>query len=183
VKSKDKAGNLSEASTPETIRTKPSAPTNPTSFNNYIIINSFNLTASVDEAVTGYNVYNGDELEYATIGAETTYNTVTSEILLLARTTLLPKQLHAGGMASVRTPVRANALQRSWLFARRKKRNGTNWRCAGATCKYGGTSKQRLAGTYIQRAVPLFCQPFIGRRYATSADNQALLLRAKCLSS
>jgi hypothetical protein len=28
VKSKDKAGNLSEASTPETIRTKPSAPTN-----------------------------------------------------------------------------------------------------------------------------------------------------------
>jgi hypothetical protein len=42
VKSKDKAGNLSKR-TSETIRTKPSAPTNSTSFNNYIIINSFNL--------------------------------------------------------------------------------------------------------------------------------------------
>jgi hypothetical protein len=44
-------------------------------------------TAPNDNAqdVVGYNVYNGDELEYATTGTETTY-TVTG--LLLAQTTL-----------------------------------------------------------------------------------------------
>jgi hypothetical protein len=57
VKSKDEAGNLSAASDQETITTKPSAATNK-SKRNYIIINSSIWTASTDEAVTGYNVYN-----------------------------------------------------------------------------------------------------------------------------
>jgi hypothetical protein len=67
VKSKDKAGNLSEASTPETITTKPSAPTNLQASTTTSSSTVLTWTASVDEAVTGYNVYNGDELEYATI--------------------------------------------------------------------------------------------------------------------
>jgi hypothetical protein len=40
VKSKDEAGNLSAASNQQTITTKPSAATNLTSAQNYIIINS-----------------------------------------------------------------------------------------------------------------------------------------------
>jgi hypothetical protein len=55
VKSKDEAGNLSAASDQETITTKTNR-SNKFSKRNYIIINSSILTASTDEAVTGYNV-------------------------------------------------------------------------------------------------------------------------------
>jgi hypothetical protein len=56
VKSKDKAGNLSEASTPETIRTKPSAPTNLQASTTTSSSTVLTWTASVDEAVTGYKL-------------------------------------------------------------------------------------------------------------------------------
>jgi chitodextrinase len=57
VKSKDEAGNLSAASDQETITPKPTQQ-QIKSKRNYIIINSSILTASTDEAVTGYNYNN-----------------------------------------------------------------------------------------------------------------------------
>jgi hypothetical protein len=76
VKSKDNAGNLSEATTPVTATTDSlNAPTELAASSTTSSSTVLDWTAPNDNAqdVVGYNVYNGDELEYATTGTETTY--------------------------------------------------------------------------------------------------------------
>jgi chitodextrinase len=73
VKSKD-AGNLSKASTSETLTTKVLSPTQLCSRTKTTSSSVLNWTAPADSTdVVGYNVYNGDELEYATTSTETNY--------------------------------------------------------------------------------------------------------------
>jgi hypothetical protein len=72
VKSKDEEDNLSAASNQETITTKPSAATNLRATETTTSSTVLDWDPSVDEAVTGYNVYN-NEVQVNETPAETHY--------------------------------------------------------------------------------------------------------------